>query len=436
MRKALLLVLLASGAAWAGTPQVIISGISAGHSQTVTDFGAAQGQESTAYAASSTTVMEVMPTAGTWSNMYCHSGVAPGTPKSYTITFGTNGTDSSLACAVSGALQNGSDIVDSSAVVAGDLVYEHVAPSGTPTITNITWSTQFNPTVANQYVLMGNGAPANNGTVYIAMGGLGAGGSITNARSIIPESCTMKDLYVVLSTAPGVGKSYTFAFDDNGGATPSAVSVTISGTNTTGNDVVHSSTTAPGDVVVIQTSEVGTPAATTASWGIVCAPAVAGQFPFIEKDSNAVTNTTDFLMAQAGQGSFAAAESGRAAPLSSPSPGLTLGNMYAMHSAAPGGTASYNWILRKNSASPASGTNCTITGTATTCNDTVNTVSIANSDLIDLEEVPAGTPGGTGINSVSFTGSIAQTAATVPGVSATSIIGCQLKVQGGKLVIQ
>ena len=61
--------------------------------------------------------------------------------------------------------------------------------------------------------------------------------------------------------------------------------------------------------------------------------------------------------------------------------------------------------------------------------------AIANSDLIDLEEVPAGTPGGTGINSVSFTGSIAQTAAAVPGVSATSIIGCQLKVQGGKLVI-
>lgn len=76
-------------------------------------------------------------------------------------------------------------------------------------------------------------------------------------------SGTFSNLRVKLSAAPGAGKSYTFALMKNGAA--QALTVTISGTNTTGEDTTHSFTVSPGDRLYMRCVPSGTPAAACAA---------------------------------------------------------------------------------------------------------------------------------------------------------------------------
>jgi hypothetical protein len=88
-------------------------------------------------------------------------------------------------------------------------------------------------------------------------------GSATEANVDIPACVpgTIRKLKVVLSAAPGSGKSQTFTFRKN--AAGQAVTVTISDLATSASDTTNAFTVADGDLLAIQRTATGTPTATS-----------------------------------------------------------------------------------------------------------------------------------------------------------------------------
>ena len=70
--------------------------------------------------------------------------------------------------------------------------------------------------------------------------------------------------------------------------------------------------------------------------------------------------------------------------------GGTLKNLYVDLPAAPGAGASRTFTVRKNGVPTA--LTCTIADPATSCSDTVNTVSFAAGDTAVLQQTPSGGP--------------------------------------------
>ena len=100
---------------------------------------------------------------------------------------------------------------------------------------------------------------------YVASTGLGGTSIETNATTIIPLDCTISHFYVNLSTAPGVGKSYTFTIRKNGVNT--FISVPISGdTVISGSDTINTATFKSGDTFTIISVPNDTPNFTEARW--------------------------------------------------------------------------------------------------------------------------------------------------------------------------
>ena len=72
--------------------------------------------------------------------------------------------------------------------------------------------------------------------------------------------------------------------------------------------------------------------------------------------------------------------------------GGTLSNFYASWEAAPGGTKNVTLTVRKNGADTS--VKCTITGAATSCSDTTNSVTFSAGDRISIGATSTDAPGG------------------------------------------
>ncbi|MDD4858898.1 MAG: C10 family peptidase [Dehalococcoidales bacterium] len=83
---------------------------------------------------------------------------------------------------------------------------------------------------------------------------------------IVSINGTLKNFRVDLTSAPGVGKSYTLRLKING--SNSAIVVTISDNATTGLDDTHEVSINPGDRVYLSCTPSGTPASAYARWSI------------------------------------------------------------------------------------------------------------------------------------------------------------------------
>lgn len=90
---------------------------------------------------------------------------------------------------------------------------------------------------------------------------------INAGREIFTLGGTISRFMIKLTTAPGSGKSRTFTLFKNGVATD--LSVTISGTNTEGSDLVHSVDISADDYTVIRSTVSGSPAASPATYSLV-----------------------------------------------------------------------------------------------------------------------------------------------------------------------
>lgn len=85
------------------------------------------------------------------------------------------------------------------------------------------------------------------------------------ATIVMPFSATLKNFYVTLDVAPGAGNSWTLTIRKNQAST--ALTITISGSDDTGNDTTHTVSVAAGDKISILITATGSPSPSGAQWG-------------------------------------------------------------------------------------------------------------------------------------------------------------------------
>jgi len=202
----------------------------------------------------------------------------------------------------------------------------------------------------------------------------------------------VKDLYVQVDTAPGVGNSRTFALAKATSATAvaaTAVTVTISDNNTSASVTLPQGVSwGIGDTIVMQSSVSGTPAAAGgADWYFTVYGRDQQCFSL---NATAASNSVDSF--QVINGSYSATaeptESDAQAPM--PMAGTISMADFRAAAGAPGGATSYVVTLRVNGADTA--VTGTISASSSTAQDYSNSVTVAKGDLVCWRITPSGTP--------------------------------------------
>lgn len=210
-----------------------------------------------------------VPTNGTLTKAWVYINGSSDVGDSYVVSMRLNDTTDALACTIADF-----DVWDtqtgSVALSAGDNIQIKCVPSGTPTAVIVSWCFTFEPTI-NGESICGYGAATTLSTTATQYGqpiGNGNGWGTSEAdRSVRLPGCSLKKLYVRLHVAPGAAKSRTITMRDN--AANSALTVTISGTNLTGNDTTHTVTHTANQTISMQSVPTLAPAAAQCHFGYV-----------------------------------------------------------------------------------------------------------------------------------------------------------------------
>ena len=218
---------------------------------------------------------------GTLEGMAARLNNAPGSGKSYTLTVYKNDSPTSLVVTIADTASTGENTVNTVAVVAGDWITIRVTSSGSPSQIG-QWSIRFNSTDPGFSMLSGCGgteALSRTDAQYIALAGAADTAALNetegNVKLLIPCAGTVKNLYIHLYTAPGVGTSRTFTINKNGD--PTGLTVTLSGATATGSitsDVAFSA----GDFISLVGTPTDNPEASYIWVGVTFQAAVLGNF--------------------------------------------------------------------------------------------------------------------------------------------------------------
>lgn len=206
----------------------------------------------------------------------------------------------------------------------------------------------------------------------------------TNRDTVVPHDLTLDRLRVEVTTAPGVGRSWTFALMKNGAAT--GLTCTISGANTSAEDLSNTVSYAAGDTISIRSVPSGTPSSTGNLWWSVRQEA-DNLFAVIggaaQNASNTATNYNNLMSASSWVTTDLAVQG------VVPCPGV-FSNLTVQLSAAPSSTNTRSFEIWVNNSS--TGVVVSFTGTDTFMQDTVNTVSVSAGDTVSLRSTISGTP--------------------------------------------
>jgi len=180
----------------------------------------------------------LIPCSGTIKNLYVNSEVAPGGSNTFIFTVRKNNVDQTLSVTLTAAQTSGNNTSNSFTVAAGDRI--SIQRTGTSTVGLNAYGQfglTFIPDIMGNFILSyingSNTINRNNAIEFIASSAiLALNTSETSVDQIISE-CTIKNIYVNLSSAPGASASYIFTLSKN--ATPQTLTVTIADTATNGN---------------------------------------------------------------------------------------------------------------------------------------------------------------------------------------------------------
>lgn len=239
-------------------------------------------------------------------------------------------------------------------------------------------------------VLMGadNTAPSTTVTNYnfVTASNTSTWNTSETARDgVFSRASDISNLYVEVSTAPGVGRSYTFTILKNGSAT--ALTATIAGTDTSATDSTHTASFAAGDTVTMECLPTNTPASTAFQYWNMEASGT-GQ-PVITSYSSALSNSGTRFQVPYGSGASNVLITSSEAAIIVPASG-TISRFYVLLSVAPGAGTSYAFNFMRNGV--AQSLAVTVADAATTGSNTANSFSVAEGDNISLRTVPTGTP--------------------------------------------
>lgn len=203
----------------------------------------------------------VIPCAGTIKKLLLRTQSNPGASYA-TLTARKNGSSQSLAATVTGATNINIDASNSFSVAAGDVLSFLFTTN--LAFTRIAYSFVFVPDNASHIPYLSTSCSSQD-----AAGIEGIEGRISESpNTAIPLTFaqTVVAIYVLLATAPGAGKTRTETFTVNGSA--SELSITISGTNLSGNDT-GSVALEIGDLLTIVHSSSGSPSGSYLSVGLL-----------------------------------------------------------------------------------------------------------------------------------------------------------------------
>jgi len=221
----------------------------------------------------------IVSTPGTLRNLRVRIPTASGGSGSWTFTLFKNGVATALTC-VANNVNAASDLTHSVAVAAGDYISLEGAVTGTVASSNIRHSMQFDPTTDGESLVFGrcNGSPSASADTFYGISSAsasGAGPAGINIVSRAPVDSTFKRLFVKVGTAPGGTDTRQTALRRDAATT--ALSVTLTGANTTGNNVSDTVGMLEEEWVNWISVPANTPAApVTYSWGATNFIAPAG----------------------------------------------------------------------------------------------------------------------------------------------------------------
>lgn len=216
----------------------------------------------------------------------------------------------------------------------------------------------------------------------------------TVKRQLVTTPGTFSELAVELPVAPGAGKSLTFTLVVNGVA--SALSVTISDTNTTGVDAVNTKAVVASDNVYLYCTPAGTPTVSAPRWSIVFDGTNAKESLLL---SCSQCDLDENIYAPLIQGSsvFGASEKVETNCFTIIPTNGTIKDLYAELTADPGTAPdAYKIILRVNEADSDDGggnsLEVTIVANNTTGNDTTHEIPVVAGDRVNWKIEPIDTP--------------------------------------------
>lgn len=224
---------------------------------------------------------QVCPTSGKIKNLYVELLIDPGTaPDAFRITLRKNGASTDLTVTIVADDKTGNDTTHEVTVAAGDVLTLMIEPVDSPAEDNLpaNWGMTFVADIDGESVVLAGtvGYLWNDMTGYNFLQCSEIYDWIPFDESVhqnLGQSCTLKKLYMLLSAAPGDGKSYTFNLRKPGnGQAAGNLSVTITGAAvTTGNDTVNTDAISDDDYVDLECTPANTPTAEVAAyWGVVC----------------------------------------------------------------------------------------------------------------------------------------------------------------------
>jgi hypothetical protein len=204
------------------------------------------------------------------------------------------------------------------------------------------------------------------------------------AVQIVSEAMTLSSFIVTLQVAPGSGTSWNLTVMKNGVAT--AMSVTVANTATTGSYTATTISFAAGDTMSVQVTPTNTPGFSSGmSWNAI---ADSTNQVVLGKSNAAFTNANNYIPLS-GTGGSGTSTTEVVETMVMPTAG-TFSNLYAAVNAAPGVGTSRIFTLYKNGV--AQTITATISGTATTANDTTHTVSVVAGDTVSMNVNFTGVP--------------------------------------------
>lgn len=335
---------------------------------------------------------QICPADGFISELYVEFDRAPANSGSYTITLIVAGLDTNVEVTITDPAVAGSNLIDSVAVSAGDLVYLRSVPNDSPSAAPfMIWSMAFDGDNAKESVLMGISATAlsTSATEFSSLvQSDGAGPSTTEVdhQQLVAGTGTIQALYVWLEADPGTDPdAYRVTVRKNGSST--TLTVTVTADATTGSDLINSFTVAPEDLINVTIEPLNTPAvAVRAAWSVVFVSDTDGESLMFGGSSTDLDNEVSLNKAWMGVTSTSWNSEANESTLANT---MDMKDLYVLIGAAPGSGNTWDFTTQ----TPAAG-NLTlqIADPATSGSDLVNVDNIVPGDHISLQYVPTSLP--------------------------------------------
>lgn len=330
----------------------------------------------------------------------------------YTFVVMSETSTTSLTCPIVDSTTC-TDLVHVAAVTAGSRLSVRSTPANTPASVSARFTFKFISDTKGNTVLMGGGENATVDTVnttYQALHVVRAGGTTEFVEELlIPTAGTVKSLYVMTSVAPDIGvgvQEYVFTVRKN--ETGTALTTTISETETADSDTSNSFTVAAGDSISLEIDpSVIAPTAAAVWAGVVFAPDIDGEFILSGSSADTLNGAaTEYGRVTTAGNTYSATETDQQQSTSA----MIVKAIYAETSADSNNGAAdegYTFTLRATAAATAA--TCPIPEGATlTCNLTGLAVVLTNAQAIDTAVTPsANDPLSTITANVSYLGYIA-----------------------------